>query len=363
MHQPIFASDTGFLKPFPDGRRLVPGSEEPDLGGGARVEMLATEMNLVRVETDIGVSVAVTPETFFSFTRQDGNVLLYVPVELTLTMAKTVTWPGLWAGADDPRRWWIIGAIHAGGAFSSEQNRPARLILPSKLADDVEDYLRRISINPNFRIETIKGFHAVTRSNLDDGTAILTSRIIDKLIGSALLPGSKHLLFIPDLLPVDARHAFLSGVLAGMTNADGKLVFRSRYADVVRTIHRVFMETAGLFSTLSINPMEPEIQKSTRVAYPHHCFLDEDALKAAHFLRLLPSKSPPPVTVGYRTVKIVDAVPIGKHAACTVIAPPSASLFVANWFVSRAEFTLPEAADIAAHPILVNPANFEEVNT
>lgn len=338
------------------------GSTEPELGSGARVVMLDTPMNLVRVTTDIGVSVDVTPETIFSFTVKDGNVLLYVPSELTLLRATPVVWSGLWSGESDPRRWWLVGAIHSGGAFSSERNRPARLIVNRTIAGRVEDFVRRVSINPAFRFEGIqRGIHSVNRVDLDDGTSIITSRIIDKMIGNLLLPGSKQLLFSVDDLSVECRHAFLSGVLAGMSVRDGNLVFTSRYAEIVRHIHRIFMETAGLFSTLSINPMEPEVQKSTRVTYPHHCYLDDDALRAAEHLGLLPSSGRSPGVSGFRTVRILDAQPIGKLPACTVESSSGAT-FIANWFVSKSSFTLPEAASVAAHPIAVDPANFEEVN-
>ncbi len=361
MHQPIFASDTGFLRPFPNGRRFVSGTTEPDLGSGAKVVMLDTPQNLVRVTTDIGVSVDVTPETIFSFTVKDGSVLLYVPSDLTLLKASPIAWGGIWGGTADPRRWWIIGAIHSGGAFSSERNRPARLILRKDVADQVEDFLRRASINPEFRFEAIqRGIHGVNRVDLDDGTVIITSRVIDKMIGNLLIAGSKQLLFSVDDLPIEYRHAFLSGVLAGMTPKDGNLVFTSRYAEIVRHIHRTFMETAGLFSTLSINPMEPEVQKSTRVTYPHHCFLDDDALRAAEHLGLLHSRSRTPGVSGFRTVRIVDAEPIGKHPACTIESTEFAT-FVANWFVSKTSFTLPEAASVATHPVAVDPAKFEEV--
>lgn len=362
MHQPIFASDTGFLLPLPGGRRFVPGSTEPDLGSGAKVVMLDTPMNLVRVTTDIGVSVDVTPETIFSFTVKDGSVLLYVPSDLTLLKATPVSWGGIWGGDMDPRRWWIIGAIHSGGAFSSERNRPARLIISGEIADRVEDFIRRISINPAFRFEGVqRGIHAVNRVDIEGDLAIVTSRIIDKLIGNFLLAGSKQLLFSIDDLSVECRHAFLSGVLAGMSAKEGNLVFSSRYADIVRQMHRIFMETAGLFSTLSINPMEPEVQKSTRVTYPHNCYLDDDALRAAEHLGLLTPQVRKPGVSGFRTVRIVDAQPIGKHPACTVEASADTT-FVANWFVSKSSFTLPEAVNVAAHPMVVDPAKFEEVH-
>lgn len=364
MHLPIFSADSKFLQPSPDGRKVVFGRQESELiEDFVQVQMLRSEMNVVKVKTDIGIDVEITAETLFALHIDGDQVLLYNPALPQYAGVPELDWKAKWGGEDDLRRWFIIGAVLSGGNFSAETNRPARMIIPTKLAPPIVDYLRRVSINPAFRFTTlpnVKSMYAVNVLDLDD-TTVITSRLIDKMIGSFLVPLSKMPMFEPSMLSIEQRHAFFSGVLAGMEWKDDRLVFRNRSAAVVRRMHDIFMEVGSLFSVLSINPMEPEVQKSTRVTYPHHCYLDEDALDTALQLGFIHGSKPKGLTVtGYRYAKIIDATPIGPKPVCTVIAPHDFGVVV-NWFVVRSNFVIPDAAEIASMPAFVNPARFEEV--
>lgn len=361
MQSPIFSPDTVFPVIGPEGRTMQPGSTEPVLFPGCYVKRMKEPVDLIEIETRSGQQLRLSPESVFSLVKDSGKVVLFNAPDATLAGIKVPRWSEPIAGDlfEDYRRWFLVAAILSGGNYSADWNRPTRLILSAndKRAKPIAAFVQRIAGEPVLRDKHHAPFR-VSISFVGD-RSIITSRVLDRLVGTLLEPKTKRMFFDPGLLTQRAFHGFVSGLLAGLDYEGDKAVFTHRDRYVVEMVHRVMNDRAGIPADLHVSDMEPDLQRRSDVTTPHRVELRSRALNVCRFLGLIPCHERPAQDHGIVQQDIIRVQRLGKQDACILICEhDDPDHTTANSFLVRPVFAVdPVITDLATMPaVFMDPA-------
>lgn len=373
MQSPIFSTETLFPVQRPGGRFLVKGATEPELFAGVHIDKLRAPSDLIEIETRSGMKLSLTPESVFSLIKHEGRVVLYNPPNVSLSTIRPPKWSDKVVKLEgDWRRWYIIGALLSGGSVSGDYNRPARLILlhETSRTKSIVGFLQRVS-SVDDMLDKYDAQHRVSITYAGE-RAVITSRVLDKLVKNIIEPRSMRLFIDPLLLGREQFHGFISGLIAAMPlflspdGISGAATFKHRDRYIVEMIHSALNDRAGIPSVLVTSNMEPSTQYQKHGSEPHRLILSEGALRVCARLGLGGPRNTKADYTGIRQEDIIRVTPIGKQEACIVVSrqdDPDHS--TANWFLFRPLFQLnADATNLATmHAVFADPAQFAQTET
>lgn len=358
MRNPIFASDTVFTEQAPDGtvRRLSADGEKTFTCGSRLVE-LSERQPLLEIKTAGGSGLIMSPESVFSLSKDgEGNPVRFHPVHVASSQDLTAV-DFNESVSPEAIRFMMAGMIVARGNHLFDRFRASSLIAPVSQAAPMEAYLKNIGDHWQ-RLEVIHPkSNRVTLIEHEDGY-FLRSRILTRLIGSLIKDGTQEPLFIPSSVHPQLFWAFMKGLLSTAYREDGDLVFRHRYADVVRLLSTELWTQFGVPSKLMVDPMEPSVQQNIMVPKAHQFRLSSEEQKLAVTAGLIDGSD------GSTSSRISEAIlsvtPLKSKKKAVIVVPGMGrdSPIMANGFIFVPQFEIPRNSEyLATHPILLDSSD------
>lgn len=345
MRYPTFYAGTHFLDSGESStHRQVTLADTTTLEDGTVLRPCG-DKELVKVETESGASLLLSPETFFAMDSAHGCLLRYLPYE-------TVEQP------EPSHRWWALvfaGAICATGRHSHERNRPSNMRVPLHLIEEYESVLNLHHISMvKSRILT-QNYQSGVKVIHDADDIFVKGRALSHIVGSWLEEKTQ----IPPPLSKADQLPFLTGLLSSLpVTEDGTQIFSHCYAIVVEMIHLWLWRDWGVPSRLSINPMEARVTVHTSGLMPHHLVLSSEAVQITREIGINRSsplrvmeRSPHMVTME----AIAKVASIGKGPCVEIVSPVPGRKYTADSFMFGTVYDIPdEVLEIAGHPILLD---------
>lgn len=376
MRNPIFDHNTIFTDAA-HGQMPTKfdGTKTRELSDGSRLIRLETDQPLVRVTTESGIALDMSPESAFSLHKtDDGDLCRWQPVFNPsahnldpLASDLPSQYPDDGSDAEWQAKLFTAGLVMGNGSFSLDKNRATSIIVPVKMAEYVES---RILSYMEPLVER-KHLHAYSmrHSAIDmaDGSYFLRSRVLSHLANGFLterLQQPNGFLQSALLESVQSSFTFFRGLISSLLRTEGKLRFYNRDADVVRWVADSLWMQFGVPCSVKVDPMEPVIQPGRRSARPHHLEIDSHGIAYAVAAGLRDGVYQPSYLLRPVRDPIVSVVPLdGRRPAVLVIPGRTFDRdypITANGLQFNAAFAMPTGIEsIAAHPMLVNdPAYF-----
>lgn len=358
MRNPIFASDTLFTEQSPDGNiRYLSADGDKTFTCGARLVVLSERQPLVEIKTERGFGLIMSPESVFALSQDgDGNPKRFHPVHVASSQDLTAV---DFNESYDPEaiRFMMAGMIVARGNHLFDRFRASSLIAPADIAVPMEPYLQRIG-DHWLRLGVLHPkSNRVTLIEHEDGYFV-RSRILTRVIGNLLKDGTQEPLFYPNQVHQRLFWAFMKGLLSTSYREDGELIFRHRYASVVRLLSTELWTQFGVPSKLMIDPMEPDIQQNVMVPKAHQFRLSSDDQRYAVTAGLITGSEAQ--SSSHISETITSVAPLKTRRSAVIVVPGEGrdSPIMANGFIFTPQFEIPrEAEALATHPLMVDSSD------
>lgn len=377
MRNPIFDSHTIFTDSEPGKQPVrVDGVASRKLSDDYRLVTLETPQPLVRIRTDSGIILDISPETAFALAKNKHGALMrwqpiFNPSALNpdiFQLACPRDFPTL---PDDILALccYFAGLVCATGTHMKDRNRATTVTLPHLLAVEVEDRILSWGdmMVADGTFHNLSNRHSVV--DMTDGTFYVRSRVLTHLVGDLL---SEKLQQPTELLYETVERSelmlfcFFRGLLSSLSpdGHDG-LTMTHRDASVVEWCAEILWRVFGVPTELYVDPMEPTVQpgRSSALAKRHRFRLRSDYIPYAVAAGLRDGQFLPAYLLRAVPDPIVSVVPLdGRRQSVIVVPGPTTRShpLTANGLQFSAAFQMPTGIEnIASHPSLVNdPAYF-----
>lgn len=318
-----------------------------NLPANARLVELDQPVSLVTLTTEAGRAFTCAAETIFALQHLSGAPVILPPIP---PRAAPLNW---WIKAvedDDPRFWFICGAVVGGGRYPGPTlTIPAQFTLPHadrELAAGVSRFL--CDLSATYPEINQRGLAKRFDFRHSDNETRIASRLIDFVLADVCCgfidpPARTFNLDTLSQMRRAAQSGFMSGLLRSMRREEQGKVFRHRSAAALRAVHDTLFHNFGVPTTLYLNPMYGELMSHTRGSSDgHRLLLRDEHCGFVQRAGLAVDDAPGDPAMIHVREGIVCVRDAGKCAAVEIHC--DAPQCVAGGFVLSSEYEVPAAA-------------------
>lgn len=365
MLNPIFHVDSVFMSQAPDYTfSHLQSVKKVSLLNGTSIQKLSDNQHLMKITTESGAWVIVSPETVFSLMKtDDGRLCRFLRIQKEFIQDKYhIDWTApITDFGTDIRRFALIGMIVANGRHSMERSRPSNVTLPRSIGQEVLTFLTEWSKEKGFGLFSANRNPSVTE--LDDGTIFIKSRLLSWAADPFLTEKDQTITFDPSALTPRSLWAFAYGFINAVPDeVDSTKMIRHRGVETLIKIQRVLEHRLGVSSSLSVSSYEKEVM-TAKGERSHSLRFDATALAMARRTGLIHGVDRPnDESVGFLFAEKITGVEALKdrHPSVIVTGEANSALYMtANTFVFESEFEPNSiATELAAHPsVMIDPSD------